>query len=244
MEAPITLQESEAPSEPTSVQDEWEDLRQVLAGDDDSKDAVAVDVSLVEDDLEDDVEGDVEEMDEPADEVAHDDALAALAERVEQLSDALEAERAERERLAGQLDVLATEFDALLGEALDRERQRRELLETTLREVQATLADAGRPAWEGDDRRAGIDRRTASERRRGLPERPLRARRASDEPIVPVEVAAVPDAPADDLEVAADDETFDSQDDERPSVWKGRLHDVAGSVSAWSSEDIDRLRVE
>jgi hypothetical protein len=48
-------------------------------------------------------------------------------------------------------------------------------------------------------------------------------------------------APVDD-EVTDEDAHIGVE--EQPSVWKSRLNDVAGSVSAWSSDDIERLRVD
>ena len=217
---------SDSPAGPDGS-DEWEDLRSVLAGDDPSPPVMDDDV------LEDDVEVD-EDADE--DEAPRADAheVAQLLARVEALAAALEAEQTEREHLAAQLDRLATEFDAVLGEALDEERARREQVEATLRELQTTIADAS-STWDGVERRSGVDRRSAAERRRGLAPRPLRGRRATDM------IDEEPPAPADEAHDQLDDEPLE---DERPSVWKSRLNDVAGSVSAWSSDDIDRLRVD
>jgi hypothetical protein len=197
--------------------DEWADLRQVLAGDPEPK--VAVD-------------------DDESDEVAAtpDELLAALAERVEELSSDLADERRRREELAEQLDLLAQELDGVLGEALDEERQRQGQLEATLREVQTTLAGASPPS--PGDRRSGVDRRTAAERQRGLAPRPLR-RRSTDAVAKP----AVDDEPPVeiDADVPVDDETHEVEA-EQPSIWKTRLDEVAGSVSAWTPDDVDRLR--
>jgi hypothetical protein len=228
--APDSDDEAEAAPEPAAwtATDEWDDLRQVLAGED--QPAPVVD--------EDEEHDDEDEIDE---EPAAVDELAELAERVDQLAFELREERAARERLTGQLDRLAEELDAVLGEALATERQGREQLEETLRQVQSTLSESSPAAFDGPERRAVEDRRTASERRRGLPARPLRAR--------PKPHAAEEQAPEPVDEVT--DQTDDSdaldvepQVEEQPSVWKSRLSDVAGSVSAWSSDDIERLRVD
>jgi hypothetical protein len=235
------VDESPVPQAPTTPhEDEWDELRQVLAGDadpppfsDDADDADDEDPQEVDDTLG---------LDEPT---GASDVLTRLVARVTELEGVLDDERAERERLSGQLDRLATEFDAVLGEALDEERHRREQVETALRELQTTLADGSSP-WEGGDRRSGADRRSAAERRRGLAPRPLRGRRGSDGAVVADAPAvtddAEPDGPAVDVETYGDGET--NGDISRPSLWKSRLDDVAGSVSAWSSEDVDRLRVD
>jgi hypothetical protein len=57
------------------------------------------------------------------------------------------------------------------------------------------------------------------------------------------EMPAEPEQPV-AFDVTSDDESFEPAEPEKRSAWKSRLHDVAGSVSAWSSDDIDRLRVE
>jgi hypothetical protein len=148
------------------------------------------------------------------------EALAELTERIEQLEAELDEERAERVRLAGHLDRLASELDAVLDEALAAEQQRREQIEETLRQVQETLSESVAPPYEGPERRVAGDRRRSGVRR----ERPLRARDFTPEPV--------------------DDEAEAEVAPEAPSVWKNRLNEVAGSVSAWSSDDVDRLRVD
>jgi uncharacterized coiled-coil protein SlyX len=221
------LDESAVPQAPTTPhQDEWDELRQVLAGDDgpppssnDEVDAPELDGTLG--------------LDDGAD---ASDVLARLVARVTELEAVLEEERTERERLSAQLDRLATEFDAVLGEALDEERHRREQVETALRDLQTTLADGSSP-WNGGERRSGVDRRSAAERHRGLAPRPLRGRRSSD---AAANEPAVTDGPTPDA--AAVEANQDDAD--QPSLWKSRLSDVAGSVSAWSTDDVDRLRVD
>ena len=232
---PEPAPEAEPAAEAWSASDEWEDLRQVLAGDDTPPPA--------EDDDEDDDEDEVDEVvafdDEDEDERADDDtagALAALVERVEQLASELDEERAERVRLEGQLDRLATELDAVLGEALATEQQRREQIEEALRHVQATLSETEPGPYDGPERRTSADRRVSVDRRRtgARRERPLRARDFTPEP--------VDEEPTGTVEAASD---FDVEAEvESPSVWKSRLNEVAGSVSSWSADDIDRLRVD
>ena len=228
-EAVPTEPEAEAApvAEPWSAGDEWEDLRQVLAGDD-GPPATA--------DNDDEEDGDEvvaydDEDDEPAGEGLA-EAVAELAARVEQLTAELDEERAEREQLAGKLDRLAGELDAVLDEALAGEQQRREQIEEALRQVQATLSDA--PPYDGPERRTSEDRRVSGDRRRtgARRERPLRARDFTPEP-VPEEA---------EHEADVDDESH--HEVESPSVWKNRLHEVAGSVSSWSADDIDRLRAD
>jgi hypothetical protein len=213
--------------------DEWDDLRQVLAGD----------PGPVTDEVDDEDEDEVDPID---DVVAVDDdetdeietwheALAALTARVDELTEALEEERAERERLAGQLDTLAAELDAVLGEALADEREQRQGIEDALRQVQATLSDATAPAYDGPERRTAPERRVAGDRRRSgaRRERPLRARDFAPQPEPEAADAPHVEEPDDIDHVEA-----------RPSEWRSRLHEVAGSVSAWSADDIDRLRVD
>ena len=208
--------------------DEWDDLRQVLAGEDQPAPVV--------DEADDDEEAQATEPDEP--EVVEE--LAELAERVDQLASELREERAARERLASQLDRLAEELDAVLGEALATERQGREQLEETLRQVQSTLSESSPAAFDGPERRAGEDRRTAAERRRGLPARPLRARPKRGDEAAEEQAAE----PIEEITDQSDEPAFEPEVEEQPSVWKSRLSDVAGSVSAWSSDDIERLRVD
>jgi hypothetical protein len=236
--------EPDSEPEPAFGADEWDDLRQMLAGEDEPappvleadeepdgvEQALEADESVV---AFDEVDGDDEEPEEGADLGA---VVAELAERVETLAVALEAERGEREALADQLDVLARELDAVLGEALEEERKRRSHLEDTLRQVQATLSEVAspRPSSDGPERREGEDRRAGTERRRGVRgvkrERPLRAR-----DVAPVEEPVAQVTDGEDAQHGLEAE---------PSVWRSRLHEVAGSVSAWSAEDIDRLRAE
>lgn len=211
---PAPRLEPEAPSEPPRTEDEWAGLRQVLAGDDPSP--------------EPDVD-DAADSEEHEDEDAPDRSEAEeLRVRVEELAAALAEERAEREQLADQLDRMALELDAVLGEALADERSRRERLEETLRQVQENLSDdASQEPWTGVERRSGTERRTsAGERRRGGPRR-ARPLRAGDVRAAPEDAAAA--------------EVVDDGDD-RPSVWRSRLQEVTGSVSAWSSDDVQRLR--
>jgi hypothetical protein len=231
------------------VDDEWDDLRQVLAGDgptpadhdDDEDDELDPVVGVDIDDTHetDDTDETDEHDDDTDDGVA--EALAALAERVEQLTADLDEERAAREALAVQLDRLAGELDAVLGEALADERQQRQQIEEALRQVQTTLAEAAPAVWDGVERRSGTDRRTAAERRRGLPERPLRARGRRRTDVEEFDDEPVVEAPSDE---SVEDDDVTPGVEERPSAWKSRLHHVAGSVSAWSADDIDRLRVD
>lgn len=233
------------PGAPAS--DEWADLRQVLAGedepeavddeDDDPVGWVVDDAAEEEAEVDEVYEDDVEENAE-----AQDELVPALFARIDELREELAEERAAREALSDRLDRLAQELDVVLGDALAEERARREEIEVVLREVQTTLADAV-PAWDGVERRSGEDRRSAAERARGLAPRPLRARgrRATDR------VEPEPEAVAEPVEelVAFTDETIeDDVVEEAPSVWKSRLHDVAGSVSSWSADDTERLRVK
>jgi hypothetical protein len=235
---------AESVAEAVAGDDEWDGLRQMLAGDDD----LAPVTDDVEPELDADIEPDAEAIadaeaflaavaalggqDGIAVESSAPDPVTALTAQVDQLASALADERAERERLAAQLDRLATELDVVLGEALAEERQRREQLEETLRLVQANLLP---------ERRADSDRRSGGERRR---ERPLRAAR----------VAAPEPAAVDDL-VDEDDRLVDDDADApitdaapgpegttSSSAWPSRLQEVGGSVSAWSAEDIERLR--
>jgi hypothetical protein len=240
-----SLEHSDTPEAETTTSDEWDDLRQVLAGD--APGIVDDDEDEDDDDAADDDDAENDELDEPVAVVV--DAVAELTERVDEMAADLREERAARERLAGQLDRLAVELDVVLGEALATERQSRQQLEDTLRQVQATLTEAA-PAYEGPERRTGEDRRSAGERRRGLPPRPLRARRVADEveapaPLAPPDVRDAIDVA--DEDVVTDVDVVDEAEhpvDETTGAWKSRLHDVAGSVSAWSADDIDRLRVD
>jgi hypothetical protein len=211
----------------TPTADEWADLRSVLAGDDPGGPEVD------DDDDDDDVAEAAEEFlaswadgDDEADPLAEE--VAELVDRVQALTEALEHERAERRRLAEQLDRVAAELDEVLNEALDEERARRHELEDSVRQVQEALAAA--PTYDGPERRSGVERRVSGDRRRvaGRRERPLRARDFTPEP---------EPAPTDEVGAGADG-------DERPSLWKSRLNEVAGSVSAWSSDDIQRLRTD
>jgi hypothetical protein len=231
------------PGEPTAA-DEWDDLRQLLSGDS-RPEAEAAPVAFVEAE-----EREEREDDEPAEADDAEDGVASLEERVAELEAELDEERTRREELADKLDRLAVDLDAVLGEALAEERARREELEETLRRVQSALADppVDRPAVE--DRRQG-DRRSSTERRRGLApragqrrERPLRARAAEEEPAPPVEEEALLDQAWDDEELETealveDGGLFDSSN---PSEWRSRLHEVAGAVAPWTPEDVDRLR--
>jgi hypothetical protein len=172
------------------------------------------------------------------------EVLAAAVQEVDRLTETLADERSRRAELESIVTALServAELDVQLAQTAEAEVAYEVEVEAAYEdEVEAEVDDEvevevddvveDEPTiYAGPERRVSDDRRSTRERRRGLPPRdgrrraPLRAARLE-------EVAAL--VPADE------------PDESHGEAWVRRLDEVATAATAWSSNDLDRLRPE